>query len=403
LDQNQDGKLAKEEFAISAALRKLDLDDDETISNAELQPLRSAYGYYEDYARPQGATQPASFVSLNDADSPTKLVRQLLHKYDRSGSVLGTSGATPAMDSKLSRDELGLDLQVFQTFDADGDGQLDFDELRQLFRNPGPTLEVTVRLGQRKLDEPAVEIVPAKASGGALPVGLGQSADGVATLILGKVQIEVGAVSATESAENTRQIYAQRFKAVDADNNGYLELKEVEQRGYPKEVFELIDRDGDSKVFEKELSAFYVQQHAAMQSRVVLEVSDHGHNLFQIVDVNRDGRLTQRELARAAKRIAAWDENGDGAVTEAEIPRGYRLTLARGTLYGSRTFPAVSYDAAGQPLSRPGAGPLWFEKMDRNRDGDVSRREFLGNDDDFRQFDANADGLIDAAEAAKAK
>ena len=41
--------------------------------------------------------------------------------------------------------------------------------------------------------------------------------------------------------------------------------------------------------------------------------------------------------------------------------------------------------------------------MDRNCDGDVSRREFLGSHDDFQQLDANADGLIDAAEAAKAK
>ncbi len=53
--------------------------------------------------------------------------------------------------------------------------------------------------------------------------------------------------------------------------------------------------------------------------------------------------------------------------------------------------------------TRPPAGrrPDWFHKMDRNHDGDVSRREFLGPRDQFDRLDRDKDGLIDADEARR--
>ena len=48
---------------------------------------------------------------------------------------------------------------------------------------------------------------------------------------------------------------------------------------------------------------------------------------------------------------------------------------------------------AAEPVA---AGPNWFRRMDRNRDGDVSRREFRGPKAQFDRLDRDKDGLIDA-------
>jgi hypothetical protein len=47
-------------------------------------------------------------------------------------------------------------------------------------------------------------------------------------------------------------------------------------------------------------------------------------------------------------------------------------------------------------------GPAWFRAMDRNGDGDVSRREFTGPPEVFDKLDLDKDGLISPEEAAKA-
>ena len=400
LDTNEDGKLSVAEFkSAMKSLHKLDLDDDETISLAELQPLQNPFfGFAVGSSQATTTLQP-SFTTLSAAGSARQLVSQLLTRYD-TGTVAGTGGKA-TKDGNLSRQEIGFAQEVYQTFDADENGLLDFDELMQFVRRPLPAVEFIVRLGKREPNEKRVEIV---SSAKELQAGIRTSSAGLVTVILGETQIEIG-VNQQWYRGTQEATYKVQFAAADTDNNAYLEKKEVERNAYFRNTFALMDRDGDGKVFEEEVLAFAKRIAAASRSGTVLNVSNAGRNLFEILDLNRDRRLGRRELTAAVERMELWDADGDKHVAEAELPTHFRLTLGR-TQAGGVGIIQSSPTRAGYPTTSAAgnsARPLGFQKMDRNQDGDISRHEFVGSRKKFQTLDKNNDGLIAPDEAMAAR
>jgi hypothetical protein len=106
---------------------------------------------------------------------------------------------------------------------------------------------------------------------------------------------------------------------------------------------------------------------------------------------------------RTVERVMSWDSNSDSSVSADEIPYHFQVTITRSGLPGLTG--AVAAVAVPQPMAavaQSNVNPDWFQKMDRNHDGDVSRREFLGPRDQFDRLDRDQDGLIDANEARAA-
>ena len=137
------------------------------------------------------------------------------------------------------------------------------------------------------------------------------------------------------------------------------------------------------------------RQIESARSRLVMTTDDQGRAIFGIVDLDRNRQLGAREVMRTVDRVMSWDGNGDGRVSPDEIPYHFQVTIARSGL------PGLTGEGVGAPVlgfmfgtrdAGAAGGPDWFQKMDRNHDGDVSQREFLGPRDQFDRLDRDNDG-----------
>ena len=180
------------------------------------------------------------------------------------------------------------------------------------------------------------------------------------------------------------------MKRYDKDNNGYLDEKEAPPQ------FSLWDTDGDKKVYEKEIVAFYTDAAMLTRNRIYVAAVDELKEMFKLVDANSDGRLSSRELAEIKPRLLALDANKNGQLDPEEFPVTLRLTFSRGrdpnaTFQGGRVFLNPS-------MVRMNSSPDWFTQMDANGDKDISPREFLGTPEQFETFDKNHDGMLSRVE-----
>ena len=102
--------------------------------------------------------------------------------------------------------------------------------------------------------------------------------------------------------------------------------------------------------------------------------------------------------------LSPWAKGPEGLITRDDIPRQFDLLLTQGQpgiLPGGGAAPNPG-NATADRRAAPTRGPLWFRKMDRNGDGVVTRREFLGTREDFQRIDSNGDGVITPEEAEHA-
>jgi Ca2+-binding EF-hand superfamily protein len=396
LDTDKDGKLSREELAAAPTiLGNLDVDEDEMITTAEVMGEAGGSGpigvAFVVAGRMQMGLPSSPLHAVADGGMDMALARALIQRYGKKGA------------NSLSSSVLGLSKEALAVLGRDGEGNLTAMELARFGKLPAD-VTLTVHLGDRG-DKPMVALKDDKP----LPAGLKVKVTGEGVMLqLDKSRLDLGATRPTQIAfpGNSRDQIKTIFRRADRENKGYLERKDL-PRGNPfSDSFDAIDRDGDGKITEKELLAWYEDmeklRYLVNRSCVSVVISNEGKGLFELLDTNRDGKLSIRELRAAPKLLERLETTGDKLARE-DVPRHYRGGLALGPNGGQDPFgrQAVVFARPNMRNMRPttARGPLWFQKMDRNRDGDVSRKEFLGTEEQFKAIDTDGDGLISVEEA----
>jgi Ca2+-binding EF-hand superfamily protein len=418
LDTDGDGKLSAAELkAARARLAPLDVNEDELITPDEL--LRRVWNSDSVYASVVFSAD-GRFVAL----TPPPLADVLVAPTGRTATARDVLAARDKdKDGTLTAAELGCPPAALAGLDADGDGRLDADELAAWLRRP-PDLDLSADLSEYALavwglvsagrvrDTAPVLLRPGSRMAGRVTA----DADGSVRLATPAVRLRV---AADPGAANNAKL--QWRQAQDSLRAGFRLLGgrkgEVERRqltgvgdlGGAVPLFDLADRDRDGTVTRAELDALVAAYDPLVACRAEVTIADRGRGLFELLDRDGDGRLSPRELNAAEGLLAALDRDGDGKLSRDELPHRYEIVVrpagisvlpnADVTFFELVSDDLTLYPAAVRSAAGRAAVPDWFRKMDRNGDGDVSAREFVGPPALFRKIDADGDGLISPAEA----
>ena len=227
LDADRDGKLSRKELeAAPAVLAKLDIDEDEMITPAELMGEASGSDRYGPVVAPARPGSPLSLLHVvADEGEDAALAKALMERYGKGPFANGARFSDRPADVAL-----------------------------------------TVHLGKRE-SKALMTLQPGKP----LPAGVQvkTTSEGV-TLQLGLTRLDLRASEPAGGrvAIDIRAQIKTLFQRLDADGKGYLERTQSRGAGFLAPYFDAMDRDGDGKVTEKEMLAWFDQMESCASSRI---------------------------------------------------------------------------------------------------------------------------------------
>jgi len=400
LDVNSDGKLTKDEVkSAEKLLASKDADEDECLSQAELVPNLFNQGFGRP-VRPVGGGfgQPQPAMPANDtvltfdpARVPGTLTQQIIKKYDKDG------------DFELTREEVGFDDASFVRLDKDGNGRLDGEEL-DAWRTGPADLEVSLSLAPKAADCVA-KLITTREIANSRGFVIKQVDAGRLIIRTGRQPIEFWAMTGNSGYQQPtmkvqfQYLFQQAAKGKDHILEKDLNGPNAVQYQFLRTMFDGMDANSDGKLTKAEFDGYFDLQDSFRNVAMAVTPAVQTPTLFQLLDENRDGRLSVRELRTAWDRLLSLEPNAEDVVTKAAIMPSVSLRLTRTAerfLINQQQF--NNFPNQNQ-IAVPQQGPMWFRKMDRNGDGDVSRSEFLGTKAEFEAIDSDKDGLVSLQEA----
>ena len=408
IDQNSDGMVNSAEVQTAAARLKFrDLDDDQTFTAAELLPFRDPRNQQAPMV-PEVANLP--MIQVTDKPAADRAAKQMMARY----------GKDDLLD--IERLRLPNDITV-ERLDGSvaGSSKTDQKSLSEWL------LAETLSADQALLHLNLMIRLSDRASASKLSVEVSETAktfctiemfrkDSRCQLLIDEMPIEIRSRGGSKDSRGFMvNFLLQRMTSYDEDKN--QSLSEDEFPALQMELssqlkvsgsFQDLDLNSDGMLLRGEVKGFIERDSLATQSRIEVSVRQDGRTLFKLLDTNGDRRLSPRELLSGFDALEEFDFDKDKQVSEHELGTSYILTIGLGQAESLRRNPMMrSGGMASTDAKLPGVdglnGPEWFRRMDRNQDGDVAWREFLGERKLFNQFDTDSNQLIDATEAEAKK
>lgn len=405
----------------AAVFARLDRDADQRLTAAELAAAPSAgwlrrlgWGYL-----PVSHSEPITLAAADANQDGAADLAEVQAWYQAHGvatvvTVTGRSNITAVLtevlwrsldqdgDGRLSAAERASGPDVLSRLDEDDDGVIGGHEvsasIEQVYafgveRAREPCFALA---GAAVTDEPlqaplSVRFGLAPASAAVLPGDLFAAPSGVtATALPQGLSLTwpecrctiVGALSEPERRRQSVVTLAEgHFAAADRDADQCLTAEEAAAapRCAFASAFRFLDANADDRLTEDEWRTGLDLLVSLSESSLHLTVLAHERALFEALDENRDGRLTQAEV----QAVPALDCDSASALPSAV------------TVFVSLGPPRVAAIS-----SAPGT-PAWFVAMDRNGDALLTRAEFLGDAAAFASFDRNQDGRLTVEEAGQ--
>lgn len=397
----------------------LDADNDEVISAKEIdgaeQQLKTRDRDENDILEVRELYTAASGLRTV-ATAAGRTVRQVMPLLGLIGRSLDKSEAYRALLTRYGNDgrievmRLTGVPALARELDKNDNGLLDEAEIAGL-NDVEPHLHLAVHLGDTG-DKPAgISLLAISEQFG--DKGQVEAAGEPLKIRLDGAVLELHSSNVNRRSYNYESTAKSLVSRYDKDNNAYLEKKELgegRQAAYIKQQFDAWDLDSDGKVYVEEVKTFYEQQARPQMYRVSAAAADMGGSILTALDDSGDGRLGLREMRIAHRRLMKFDKDGDGQITRSEVPSTIRLAVARGAYaytlarnqYNRALGRAFGQGGGVRPQPAQSAGPDWFARMDKNGDGDITLKEFLGDEEQFKKLDTNDDGFIERKEAEAA-
>lgn len=394
LDTDYDGAISDQELkASSRTLRFRDLDNDETFSVSELLPYRDPRSQNAAVA-PDAVSLP--FFHVIDRESAQRAAERIVQRY-------GTDGQ---MSDKLLRQRREID-----TVSGATDTRMSIDEVLSVIEKPRFHMVMEVSLSVQANTSNIKVALDRNTAAFCRPAA--KQLFGQYSLSIDGLPLTVIALGGSANDRRNSQGYlGQTFVMSDGDKNQYLDEREFSgmtealNRAGVRADFAAVDLNGDAMVTRAEVFSFAKRDQIATSSRVQVSVKQDGKTLFGLLDMNSDRRLSVREMRSGTAVLKDYDFNQDHKFADSELGTEFVLTISLGRPEFRRTsgqMDSMTMQMGAGDAILPGSeslrGPEWFLRMDRNQDGDVSPREFLGTAHQFDQIDVDGDRLISADEA----